>query len=323
MRIPALLISLPALLVSLLLAPHAVAQDYPAREIRSVCNFAAGSGADIVVRYYSDKLSKLAGKPVIVENRPGMILSLGADAVAKAPPDGYTLLSAGAGSLIMNPLLMKVPYTARDFAPVSLMATAPNVLVVHPSVPANTVKELIALARAQPGQLNYASSGNGSSAHVAVALFASMAGVALAHVPYRGTGPGVNDLLGGQVQLAIFGIPPVLPYIKNGKLRALGVSGKHRSTELPEVPTVDEAGVPGYEVSLWYGLLAPAGTPPAIVARLASEVARIVRVPEMREKLLAQGAEPVGGTPEEYAAVIRSDTALWTRVIRETGIKAE
>jgi len=298
-------------------------QQYPARPVRMVVPFSPGGPNDIIARLIGHRLGEALGQQVVIDNRPGGGGNIGTDAVAKAPPDGYTLLSAGAGSLIMNPLLMKVPYTSRDFAPVSLMATAPNVLVVHPSVPANTVKELIALARAQPGRLNYASSGNGSSAHVAVALFASMAGVALAHVPYRGTGPGVNDLLGGQVQLAIFGIPPVLPYIKNGKLRALGVSGKQRSTELPEVPTVDEAGVPGYEVSLWYGLLAPAGTPPAIVARLASEVARIVRAPEMREKLLAQGAEPVGGTPEEYAAVIRSDTALWTRVIRETGIKAE
>jgi tripartite-type tricarboxylate transporter receptor subunit TctC len=244
--------------------------------------------------------------------------------VAKAPPDGYTLLSAGPGSLIMNPVLMKVPYdTARDFAPVSLMAHAPNVLVVHPSVPAKTVKELLALARAQPGRLNYASSGPGSSAHVAVALFASMAHIDITHVPYRGTGPGVNDLVAGQVQLAIVGIPPVLPHIKNGRLRALGVTGKTRSPELPDVPTVDEAGVPGYVVNLWYGLLAPAGTPSAIVTRLASEVTRIVRAPEMRERLAAAGAEPGGGTPEDYAAVIRADTVLWTRVIREAGIKGE
>ena len=224
----------------------------------------------------------------------------------------------------MNPLMAKVPYdTARDFAPVSLMASAPNVLVVHPSVPATTVKELLALARSQPGRLNYASGGAGSSAHLAVALFAAMAGVDLAHVPYKGTGPGLNDLLGGQVQLAIFGIPPLLPHIRGGKLRALGVTGKSRTAELPEVPTVDEAGVPGYEVNPWYGLLAPAGTPPAIVARLSSEVTKIVRAPEMREKLAAQGAEPAGGTPEEYAAVIRAETVLWTRVIREAGIKSE
>jgi tripartite-type tricarboxylate transporter receptor subunit TctC len=190
-------------------------------------------------------------------------------------------------------------------------------------VPAKTVKELIALARAQPGRLNYASGGAGSSAHLAAALFAAMAGIDLAHVPYKGTGPGLNDLLGGQVQLAIFGIPPVLPHVKSGRLRALGVTAKRRSAELPEVPTVDEAGVPGYEVNPWYGLLAPAGTPRAIVVRLSSEVTKIVRAAEMGEKLSAQGAEPVGGTPEDYAAVIRADTALWTRVIREAGIKSE
>jgi tripartite-type tricarboxylate transporter receptor subunit TctC len=217
-----------------------------------------------------------------------------------------------------------VPYdTARDFAPISLMASAPNVLVVHPSVPASSVKELIALARAQPGGLNYASAGAGSNAHLAVALFAAMTGVQLAHVPYRGTGPGLNDLVGGQVQIAIFGIPPVLPHLKNGRLRALGVTGKRRSSELPDVPTVDEAGVPGYEINPWYGLLAPAATPPAIIARLSAEVTRIVRAPEMREKLAAAGAEPGGGTPEDYAAVIRADTVLWTRVIREAGIKVE
>jgi tripartite-type tricarboxylate transporter receptor subunit TctC len=300
------------------------AQQYPARPVRMVVPFAPGGPNDIIARLIGQRLAEALGQQVVIDNRPGGGGNIGTEAVAKAPPDGYTLLSAGAGSLIMNPLLMKVPYdTARDFAPISLMASAPNVLVVHPSVSAHTVKELIALARAQPGRLNYASSGAGSSAHVAVALFASMAGVDLAHVPYRGTGPGVNDLLGGQVQLAIFGIPPVLPHIKSGKLRALGVSGKRRSAELPEVPTIDEAGVPGYEVSLWYGLLAPAGTPPAIVARLSSEVAKIVRVPDMREKLAAQGAEPGGGTPEDYAAVIRADSVLWTRVIREAGIKAE
>jgi tripartite-type tricarboxylate transporter receptor subunit TctC len=313
--------------VSVALALFAVlaeAQDYPVRPVRIVVPFAAGGPNDIIARLVGQKLAEALGQQVVIDNRPGAGGNIGTDSVAKAPPDGYTLLSAGPGSLIMNPLMGKVPYnTARDFAPVSLMATAPNVLVVHPSVPAKTVKELIALARAQPGRLNYASGGAGSSAHLAAALFAAMAGIDLAHVPYKGTGPGLNDLLGGQVQLAIFGIPPVLPHIKSGKLRALGVTGKRRSAELPEVPTVDEAGVPGYEVNPWYGLLAPAGTPRAIVVRLSSEVTKIVRAAEMGEKLSAQGAEPVGGTPEDYAAVIRADTALWTRVIREAGIKSE
>jgi tripartite-type tricarboxylate transporter receptor subunit TctC len=314
-------------LVSVALACFALAaqpQDYPVRPVRVVVPFSAGGPNDIIARLVAQKLSEALGQQFVVDNRPGAGGNLGTDSVAKAPPDGYTLLSAGPGSLIMNPLLNKVPYdTARDFAPVSLMASAPNVLVVHPSVPATSVKELIELARAQPGRLNYASAGTGSSAHFAVALFAAMARVELAHVPYRGTGPGINDLVGGQVQLAIFGIPPVLPHVKTGRLRALAVTGKRRSSELPEVPTVDEAGVPGYEMNPWYGLLAPAGTPRAIVARLGSEVSKIVRAVEMREKLAAQGAEPAGGTPEDYAAVIQSDTAMWTRVIKETGIKVE
>jgi tripartite-type tricarboxylate transporter receptor subunit TctC len=313
--------------VSLALACFALlahGQTYPARPVKMVVPFSPGGPNDIIARLIGNKLGEALGQQMVIDNRPGGGGNIGTDAVAKAPPDGYTLLSAGPGSLIMNPVLMKVPYdTARDFAPVSLMAHAPNVLVVHPSVPAKTVKGLHALARAQPGRLNYASSGPGSSAHVAVALFASMAHIDITHVPYRGTGPAVNDLVAGQVQLAIVGIPPVLPHVKNGRLRALGVTGKTRSPELPDVPTVDEAGVPGYVVNLWYGLLVPTGTPQAIVTRLASEVTRIVRAPEMREKLAAAGAEPGGGTPEDYAAVIRADTVLWTRVIREAGIKGE
>jgi len=313
-----------ACMVLACLSVVAQAQDYPARAVRIVSPFAPGGPNDIIARLVAQKLSEALGQGFVVENRTGAGGNLGTDFVAKAPADGYTLLFAGPGSLIINPLLTKVPYdTARDFAPISIVATAPNVLVVHPSVPAKTVKELIALARAQPGRLNYASAGTGSTAHFAVALFATMAGVELAHVPYRGTGPGVNDLVGGQVQLAIFGIPPVLPHVRSGKLRALAVTGKSRSPELPEVPTVDEAGVPGYEMNPWYGLLAPAGTPQAIVARLSSEVAKIVRSPDMREKLAAQGAEPVGGTPQDYAAAIRADTVLWTRIVRETGIKGE
>ena len=313
--------------VSLALACFALlahGQTYPARPVKMVVPFSPGGPNDIIARLIGNKLGEALGQQMVIDNRPGGGGNIGTDAVAKAPPDGYTLLSAGPGSLIMNPVLMKVPYdTARDFAPVSLMAHAPNVLVVHPSVPAKTLKELLALARAQPGRLNYASSGPGSSAHVAVALFASMAHIDITHVPYRGTGPAVNDLVAGQVQLAIVGIPPVLPHVKNGRLRALGVTGKTRSPELPDVPTVDEAGVPGYVVNLWYGLLVPTGTPQAIVTRLASEVTRIVRAPEMREKLAAAGAEPGGGTPEDYAAVIRADTVLWTRVIKEAGIKGE
>ena len=313
-----------ALVSAALFAFPALAQDYPSRPVRLVVPFAAGGPNDIIARLVGGRLSEALGQPIVVENRPGAGGNIGTDFVAKAPSDGYTLLSAGPGSLIINPLLGSVPYdTARDFAPVSLMASAPNVLVVHPSVPAKSVKELIELARARPRQLNYASGGPGSTPHLSGALFAVMAGIDVVHVPYKGTGPASADLLGGQVQMAFFGIPPLLPHIKSGKLRALAVTGMRRSPELPEVPTVHEAALPGYEVSPWYGLLAPAGTSRAIITRLNAEVARIVRSPEMMEKLASQGAEPGGGAPEDYAAAIRADTATWARVIKEAGLRGE
>ncbi len=313
-----------ALVSAALFASPAFAQEYPSRPVRLVVPFAAGGPNDIVARLVGGRLSDALGQPIVVENRPGAGGNIGTDFVAKAPPDGYTLLSAGPGSLIINPLLGSVPYdTARDFAPVSLMASAPNVLVVHPSLPARSVRELIELARARPRRLNYASGGPGSTPHLSGALFAVMAGIDIVHVPYKGTGPATADLLGGQVQMAFFGIPPLLPYIKSGKLRALAVTGARRSPELPEVPTVHEAALPGYEVSPWYGLLAPAGTPRAIVELLNAEVTKIVRSPQMKEKLASQGAEPAGGTPEDYAATIRADAATWARVVKEARLGGE
>ncbi|TMG74290.1 MAG: tripartite tricarboxylate transporter substrate binding protein [Betaproteobacteria bacterium] len=313
-----------ALVSAALLAFSAFARDYPSRPVRLVVPFAAGGPNDVIARLVGGRLSDALGQPILVENRPGAGGNVGTDFVAKAPADGYTLLSAGPGSLIINPLLGSAPYdTARDFAPVSLMASAPNVLVVHPSLPARSVRELIELARARPHQLNYASGGPGSTPHLSGALFAVMAGIDIVHVPYKGTGPASADLLGGQVQMAFFGIPPLLPHIKSGKLRALAVTGARRSPELPEVPTVHEAALPGYEVSPWYGLLAPAGTPRVIVERLNAEVTKIVRSPEMKGKLASQGAEPAGGTPEDYAAAIRADTATWARVVKEARLSGE
>jgi tripartite-type tricarboxylate transporter receptor subunit TctC len=298
-------------------------QAYPGRPVRIVVPFAPGGPNDIIARLVARKLGEAQGQPFVVENRAGAGGNIGTDFVAKSTPDGYTLLSAGPGSLIINPLIGKVPYdTQRDFAPITLMARAPNVLVAHPSLPARSVKELIALARARPGAINYGSGGNGSTPHLSAALFAAMTGVTLTHVPYKGTAPATADLIGGQVQIAFLGIPAVLPHLKSGKLRALAVTGLRRSPELPDVPTVDESGVPGYEVSPWYGLLAPAGVPRAIVARLAVATANIVRTPEIREKLALQGAEAEGSTPQEYAAAIRADTATWVRVVEETGLRA-
>ena len=300
------------------------AQDYPSRPVRIVVPFAPGGPNDIIVRLVAQKLTETWTQPFLIENRPGAGGNIGTDFVAKAAPDGYTLLSVGPGSLIINPLIGKVPYdTARDFAPVTLMARAPNALVAHPSLPAGSVKELIELARSQPGRVNYGSGGNGSTPHLAGAMFAAMAGIALTHVPYKGTAPATADLIGGQVQIAFLGIPTVLPHVKSGKLHVLAVTGKHRSPELPGVPTVDEAGVPGYELSPWYGLLAPAGTPREVVVRLGEEVSRVVRAPEMKEKLAVQGAEVAGGSPEEFAALIRADTSTWSRVVRDAGIRIE
>jgi tripartite-type tricarboxylate transporter receptor subunit TctC len=317
-------VRLSAALFAVLPGLCAYGQDYPARPARIVVPFAPGGPNDIIVRLVAQKLTEAWGQPMVVENRPGAGGNIGTDFVAKAAADGYTLLSVGPGSLIINPLIGKVPYdTARDFAPVTLMARAPNALVAHPSLPASSVKELIALARSQPGRINYGSGGNGSTPHLAGALFAAMAGIELTHVPYKGTAPATADLIGGQVQIAFLGIPTVLPHVKSGKVRVLAVTGKRRSPELPEVSTVDEAGVPGYELSPWYGLLAPAGTPRGIVARLAAEVTKIVRAAEIRDKLAVQGAEVAGGSPEEFAAVIQADSLTWSRVVKDTGMRGE
>jgi tripartite-type tricarboxylate transporter receptor subunit TctC len=317
-------VRLGAALCAVLLGLSAPAQDYPSRPVKIVVPFAPGGPNDIIVRLVAQKLTEAWGQPFLVENRPGAGGNIGTEFVAKATPDGYTLLSVGPGSLIINPLIGKVSYdTARDFAPVTLMARAPNALVAHPSLPAGSVKGLIELARSHPGKINYGSGGNGSTPHLAGAMFAAMAGIALTHVPYKGTAPAMADLIGGQVQIAFLGIPTVLPHVKSGKLRILAVTGKHRSPELPGVPTVDEAGVPGYELSPWYGLLAPAGAPRGVVARLGGEVSRILRDAELKEKLAAQGAEVAGGSPEEFAAVIRADSSTWSRVVKDAGIRIE
>jgi len=317
-------VRLVAALCTLLFGLCAHAQDYPSRSVRIVVPYPPGGPNDIIVRIVAQKLTETRGHPFVVENRPGAGGNIGTGFVAKSAPDGHTLLSVGPGSLIINPLIGKVPYdTARDFAPVTLMARAPHALVAHPSLPAGSVNELIALARSQPGRINYGSGGNGSTPHLAGALFAAMARIALTHVPYKGTAPATADLIGGQVQIAFLGIPTVLPHVKSGKLRVLAVTGKRRSPELPEVPTMDEAGVPGYELSPWYGLLAPAGAPREIVARLSAEVTKIVRAEEIRDKLAVQGAEVAGGSPEEFAAVIREDSLTWSRVVKDAGIRGE
>jgi tripartite-type tricarboxylate transporter receptor subunit TctC len=304
-----------------LCASVAAAQHYPNRPIRLVVPFPAGGPNDIIGRLVAQKLGDTLGQQMVVDNRAGAGGNIGTDLVAKSPADGYTLLSGGMGSLIMNPIIDKVPYdTLRDFAPVILMASAPNVLVTHPSLPVRDVKGLIALARAHPGQLNYGSGGVGSTPHLSGALFNSMTGVNIVHIPYKGNAPAITDLLGGQVQLAYLGIPPVQPHIQSGKLKALAVTSERRSATLPQVPTIAESGVPGYELSPWYGILAPAGTPSDIVMKLNAAIANIVRTPEMKEKLAGIGAEAETTTPEAYAARMKSDLARWTNVIRSAHI---
>lgn len=308
-----------------LLAQGAAAQTagYPVRTIRFVVPFPAGGVNDIVARIVAQKTGEAMRQQWIVDNRPGAGGIIGTDYVAKAAADGYTLLSGGMGSLVMSPLIAKVPYdTLRDFAPIILTAKAPNVLLVHPSLPAQNVRGLIALARSRPGELNYGSGGVGSTPHLSGALFAAMSGINIVHVAYKGSAPATNDLVAGHVQMAILGIPAAYPHIKSGRLRALAVTGTDRSSSLPEVPTVAASGLPGYDVNPWYGVLAPAGTPSDIVARLNAEISKIVKSADMREKFAVHGAEPATSTPEEYLAQIKADFAKWARVIADAGLQA-
>ncbi len=308
------------------LAPHPAAADaYPAKPIRLVVAFPPGGGTDIIARSIAHKLAERFAQQVVVDNRPGAGGNIGTDIVAKSAPDGYTILMGSAGPLAINAsLFAKMPFDPiKDLAPVTLAASTPNVLVVHPSLPARTVKELIALARAKPGEINFASSGHGTPAHLAGELFNSMAGVKLVHIPYKGAAPALADLLGGQVQIMFSTMPPALPHVKDGKLRALAVTSRKRSPATPELPTMDEAALPGFEAITWHGVVVPAGTPAAIIARLNREIVAILHLPEVVERLSGQGAEALGSTPEEFAAYIKSESAKWAKVVRESGAKAE
>lgn len=309
---------------SALMAQSTEAQtiSYPTRSIRFVVPFPAGGVNDIVARIVAQKASEAMRQQWIVDNRPGAGGNIGTDFVAKAAADGYTLLSGGMGSLVMNPLITKVPYdTLKDFAPIILMAKAPNVLLVHPSLPVHNVRELIALAKSRPGELNYGSGGIGSTPHLSSALFAAMSGINIVHVSYKGTAPAMNDLVAGHIQLAILGIPAAYPHIKSGRLRALAVTGMGRSASLPDVPTA-ASGLPGYDVNPWYGVLAPTGTPSIIVARLNTEISKIMKSADVRDKFAAHGTEPASSTPEEYFAQIKEDIEKWAKVIADAGIQA-
>jgi tripartite-type tricarboxylate transporter receptor subunit TctC len=316
------------LVVGALLAGSACAQaqtaDYPTRPVRIVVPSSPGGGTDILARLMARKLAESMGQPFIVENRAGAGQALGIDVVARAPADGYTLLMAASAIVLNQVLSKKTSYdTVRDFAPVSLIATVSNVLVVHPSLPVKTETELIDYAKAHPGVLNYSSAGAGTSPHLSMELFRSMAGITMTHVPYKGTGPATVDVVAGQVQLSMPNLLTAMPHIKGGTLRALGVTGPRRATGLPNVPTIAEAGLPGYESVQWYGLMAPTGTPAPIVARLQAEIAKSLASPEMQAAMANEGADAVGNKPQEFAAFIKSEIDKWGQVVKAARIEQD
>lgn len=305
-----------------LMAAAAGAQDFPTRPVRVIVPLAAGGPVDTVTRIVAAGLTERLQQQIVVDNRPGAGGSVGADMVARATPDGYTLLMAANGTLAVSPNLMKLSFSVeRDLAPITLIGTSPQVLVVHPSLPAKSVSELVALARSRPGTINFASSGQGSTAHLAAELFKATAKVDIVHIPYKGAGPALTDLAGGQTQMMITGISTTLPYIRADRLRPLGVTSTQRVAVLPQVPPIAEA-VPGYEVTTWYGLMAPAGTPPAVIARLNRETAAALENPTVKSKMAGAGVDAQTNTPEQFRAMIREETAKWGKVIRMVGIKS-
>ena len=312
------------LFVALLCISNAFGQPYPSKPIRIVVPYPPGGFNDTLGRTLAAKFTEAWGQPSFVENRPGANTVIGVDHVAKSTPDGYTLLIVAFPFAVTPSLLKDMPYdTVKDFSPVVWAAVSPNVLVVNPALPVKSVGELIALAKAKPGSLSYASTGNGSSNHISMELFKSLAGVDIVHIPYKGSGPAVTDLLGGQVQLMFDNAPNVMPQVKAGRLRALGMSSAKRASFARDIPTVAESGVPGYEVAVWFGVVAPAGTPREIVQKLNAEVLRILAMPDVRERFVSQGVEPVGSTPEQFGEHIKSQMAKWGKVVRDAGVKAE
>ena len=299
-------------------------QAYPARAVRLVVPSAPGGGTDITARIMAPKFSEYFGQQVVVENRAGAATMIGGEVVARSAPDGYTLLM-GISTLAINAAMYKkVAYDAlKDFAPIAQVVTLSNVLVTHPSLPARNVKELVSFAKARPGQINFASAGVGTNPHLSMELFLSLAGLKMMHVPYKGSGQGIVDVIAGHVPVMMPAVPTALVYIKDGRLRPLGVSGAKRSQAAPDIPTIAEAGIAGYEATQWFGILAPAGTPRAIVDRWHRETVRALKDPEVRDRLVADGADPVGSTPEEFAAYLRAETIKWAKVVKAIGIRPE
>lgn len=306
-------------------ASPAIAQDYPARPIRFIVPFPAGGLGDVVARVLGQRLTEAWGQQVVIDNRAGAGGTIGVQTAARATADGYTLVLGTSSTHATGPALYPdVPYDpVRDFAPISLSVLIPNILVAHPSVPVHSIKELIQLAKSRPGQITFASNGTGTSSHIAGELLKRAAGIDLVHVPYKGAGIAINDALGGHVQLLFGGISTSLPHVKTGRLRALAVTSLTRSAAAPDVPTVAEQGLPGFEVVHWMGALAPATTPKPLVTRLHAEMARAVSTPEQKERFARLGLDSVGGTPEQFTAFIKAEIAKWSKLFREAGIKGE
>ncbi|MBI1965078.1 MAG: tripartite tricarboxylate transporter substrate binding protein [Betaproteobacteria bacterium] len=306
-------------------AGAALAQGgYPGKPVRVIVPSSPGGGTDILTRQLTSGLAERLGQPVVVDNRPGAGSIIGNDLVARAAPDGYTLLMGISTLAILPSTKKKLPYDAlKDLAPITQVIAAPNILVVHPSLPARSVKELISFARRRPNEINYASAGTGTNPHLSMELFLSMTNVKMVHIPYKGLGPALIDLLAGHVVAATATMLSGLPHVRSGRLRGLATTGARRSSALPELPTVAEAGVPGYEAVQWYGLFAPAGTPRETIAKLHEAMTAVLRSPAVAQKLVADGADAVANTPEEFARVLRAETGKWAKVVRAAGIKPE
>jgi tripartite-type tricarboxylate transporter receptor subunit TctC len=322
-------ITAASIIFALLLVPGAICaattQPYPEKPLRMISPYAAGGGSDTLARILGQKLYEAWGQPVVVDNRPGGGGILGAETVARAMPDGYTLLVTPSAVLTINPhLYSQLRYdTFKDFAPITMATNSPYFLVVHPKIPAENVKELIAYAKANPGKMNYSSSGSGSSTHLAGVLFNQMAGVEIVHIPYKGAAPAIVDLLAGNIQMRFSSVVPVLPHVKSGRLRGIAISSSKRYGPLPEVPTITESGLPGYTVESFYAVVAPAGTPRAIIAKLNAELVRNLKTPEVAAHMASDGAEVIGSSPEVLAKALREDHARWAKPVRDSGARVD
>jgi tripartite-type tricarboxylate transporter receptor subunit TctC len=315
----------PALLVLAALAPAGVcAQSYPAKPVRLVVGFTPGGGVDINARMLAPELGKAFGQQFIVDNRPGAGTNIANELVAKSPPDGYTLLVNTAAVVINMSLYRKVNFDAiKDFAPISIFSQSPNILVVHPSLPVKNIRDLVTLAKSKPGAMNFSSAGAGTTQHLTGELFKLRTGTSIVHIPYKGSAPSLTALLGGEVEMTFANIPAISSHVKSKRLRALANAGTKRADQMPEVPTLKESGIGGVEVVVWYGVLAPAGTPREIVGALSVAMAKAARAPEVRQRLLDQGAEPVGNSPEEFAKLLREELTRWAEVVKVSGAKAD